>query len=113
MRPDINSQKVLSYTQAIAKIIEFNVPEQDRDISKDPEELFTLVIGMLGDVSEEIIINSEINELQEKNIRFCASFFDAYKNTDRLQALDDYSLLIGAVAYYQKNQCFSFRFTCL
>ena len=103
MRPDINSQKVLSYTQAIAKIIEFNVPEQDRDISKDPEELFTLVIGMLGDVSEEIIINSEINELQEKNIRFCASFFDAYKNTDRLQALDDYSLLIGAVAYYLCN----------
>ena len=57
MRPDINSQKVLSYTQAIAKIIEFNVPKQDRDINipKNPEELFTLVIGMLGDVSEEII----------------------------------------------------------
>ena len=48
MEPDINSQKVLNYTQAIAKIIEFNVPKQDRDINirKNPEELFTLVIGM-------------------------------------------------------------------
>ena len=105
MRPDINSQKVLSYTQAIAKIIEFNVPKQDRDINipKNPEELFTLVIGMLGDVSEEIITNSGINEIQEKNIRFCASFFDAYKNTERLHSLDDYSLLIGATAYYLCN----------
>lgn len=105
MRPDINSQKVLSYTQAIAKIIEFNVPKQDRDINipKNPEELFTLVIGMLGDVSEEIITNSGINEIQEKNIRFCASFFDAYKNTERLHSLDDYSLLIGAAAYYLCN----------
>ena len=105
MRPDINSQKVLSYTQAIAKIIEFNIPKQDRDINipKNPEELFTLVIGMLGDVSEEIITNSGINEIQEKNIRFCASFFDAYKNTERLHSLDDYSLLIGAAAYYLCN----------
>ena len=105
MRPDINSQKVLSYTQAIAKIIEFNVPKQDRDINipKNPEELFTLVIGMLGDVSEEIITNSGINEIQDKNIRFCASFFDAYKNTKRLHSLDDYSLLIGGAAYYLCN----------
>lgn len=105
MKPDINAEKVLSYTQAIAKIIEFNVPKQDRDINipKNPEELFTLVIGMLGDVSEEIITNSKINEIQEKNIRFCASFFDAYKNTERLHSLDDYSLLIGAAAYYLCN----------
>lgn len=105
MKPDINSQKVLNYTQAIAKIIEFNVPEQDRDINirKNPEELFTLVIGMLGDISEEIITNSEIGEIQEKNIRFCALFFDAYKNTERLHSLDDYSLLIGAAAYYLCN----------
>ena len=105
MEPDINSQKVLNYTQAIAKIIEFNVPKQDRDINirKNPEELFTLVIGMLGDISEEIITNSEIGETQEKNIRFCASFFDAYKNTKRLHSLDDYSLLIGGAAYYLCN----------
>ena len=107
MKLNINSQKVLSYTQAIAKIIEFNVPEQDRDINipKNPEELFTLVIGMLGDVSDQIITNIEVetNETQEKNIRFCASFFDAYKNTERLHSLDDYSLLIGAAAYYLCN----------
>lgn len=108
MKPEYNSKKVLSYTQAIAKMIEFDVPEQDRNINitKNPEELFTLVIGMLGDISETIInslASGENTEIQENNIRFCASFFDAYKNTKRLNSLDTYTLLIGASAYYLCN----------
>lgn len=108
MKPEYNAQKVLSYTQSIAKMIEFDVPEQDRniDITRKPEELFTLVIGMLGDISEQIIStvgsNGNVYE-QENDIRFCASFFDSYKNTQRLQYLDDYALLIGAAAYYLCN----------
>lgn len=107
MKPEHNAKKVLSYTQSIAKMIEFDVPEQDRNIgiTRNPEELFTLVIGMLGDISEQIISNVNYNETyeQENGIRFCANFFDSYKNTQRLHYLDDYTLLVGAAAYYFCN----------
>ena len=108
MKPEYNAQTVLRYTQSIAKMIEFDVPEQDRTIgiTRNPEELFTLVIGMLGDISEQIISKIDSNEIieeQENGIRFCASFFDSYKNTQRLSYLDDYALLIGAAAYYLCN----------
>lgn len=102
MKPEEESKKILKYTKSIAKLIEFDVPEEDRNIniSNNPEELFTLVIGILGDISEEIITNKGVSEINENNIRFCASFFDSYKNTERLHFLDNYSLLIGATAYY-------------
>lgn len=102
MKPKNDSHKVLSYTQAIAKIVEFDVPQEDRNISfpKDPEELFTFVIGILGDYSAKIISNCENTEIEDEDIRFCAKFFNAYKNTERLHYLDNYCLLIGAAAYY-------------
>lgn len=108
MKPEYASLKVLKYTQSIAKMIEFDVSEDDRNIEipKNPEELFALVIGMLGDISEKIISTTENNEdctIQESDIRFCANFFDAYKNSKRLRYLDNYSLLIGAAAYYICN----------
>ena len=86
MKPDKKSQKVLKYTQSIAKMIEFNVPVSERSIAiqNSPEDLFTLVIGLLGDFRDEIITTFlEKKEVvqESENIRFCANFFDAYKNT--------------------------------
>lgn len=109
MKPKEKANRVLSYTHAIAKMIEFDVPEEEQrkvSIPKNPEELFTLVIGMLGDISEKIIDSLDVDENfeeQENDIRFCASFLDAYKNTERLHSLDSYNLLIGAAAYYLCN----------
>lgn len=105
MKPDKKSQKVLKYTQSIAKMIEFNVPVSERSIAiqNSPEDLFTLVIGLLGDFCDEIITTFlEKKEVvqESENIRFCANFFDAYKNTDRISELNNYYLLIGAAAYY-------------
>lgn len=105
MKPDKKSQKVLKYTQSIAKMIEFNVPVSECSIAiqNSPEDLFTLVIGLLGDFCDEIITTFlEKKEVvqESENIRFCANFFDAYKNTDRISELNNYYLLIGAAAYY-------------
>ena len=105
MKPEKKSQRVLKYTQSIAKMIEFNVPESERTIviPNNSEELFTLVIGLLGDFCDEVITTFiEKNEVihETENIRFCANFFDAYKNTERISELNNYYLLVGAAAYY-------------
>ena len=105
MKPEKKSQKVLKYTQSIAKMIEFNVPESERSIAipNNPEELFTLVIGLLGDFCNEIIthfLEGQGNKTDCEDIRFCANFFDAYKNTNRIPELNNYYLLVGAASYY-------------
>ena len=109
MKPEKNARTILKYTQSIAKMVEFDVSKEEQEqihYPSDPEELFTLVVGILGDISEEII------ELSKKTLPicyaeddaiFCANFFDSYKNTCRLHELDSYSLLIGAAAYYLAN----------
>ena len=101
MRPDKKSDYVLRYTRAIAKMIEYKVPIESREIkmSGTPEDLFPLVIGILGDICIQIINKNDISA-EEDNIRFCAIFLDSYFNTERTKYMDNYFLLIGAAAYY-------------
>jgi POLQ-like helicase len=108
MKPETESKKVLKYTQSIAKMIEFNVPKEERNIMlpKKPEELFSLVIGMMGDLAVAYMSESpdfDQIRIQEEELRFCAVFFDNYENTKRSGFLDPYLLLVGAVAYYMCN----------
>ena len=101
MKPEAKSIKILKVTQSLAKMLEFDVPEEERILrTEPPEKLFTLVIGVLGDVARLIVKSLEISE---EDTLFCARFFDSYKNTGRLNLLDDYNLLIGAAAYYLSN----------
>lgn len=108
MKPNEKSISALYKTQSIAKMIEFEVPPKDRDINikNEPERLFPLALGILGDLCVELkkeVPNQELIEEQEQNLRFCASFFDSYKNSQRLDDVDDYLALIGAVCYYLSN----------
>ena len=109
MKPEAKSKKVLNYTQAISKMIEFNVSEhemieqQEKMFYGRPEDLFSLVIGILVDYSSLLFkepLSSPKIQNQKNNIRFCAIFLDYYKNTNRLSELNNYFLLVGAVAYY-------------
>ena len=101
MKPEVKSKTLLKVTQSLAKMLEFDVPKERRSLrTEPPEKLFTLVIGILGDVSRFIIRNQVFSE---EDTLFCARFFDSYKNTGRLNLLDSYNLLIGATAYYLSN----------
>lgn len=111
MKPETESLKTLQYTQSAAKTIEFEVPQEIREkleasFSHKPEDIFDIVIAMLGEISESYK-NSEFSEneiyKEEEKLRFCAEFLDNYKNTNRLSLLNDYCLLIGAAAYYLSN----------
>lgn len=105
MKPEFSSYQALRFTQTIAKMIEFDVPEQDRqlNIKNEPERLFPLTIGILSDYCFELLAekpNEDIILECVQNLKFCATFFDSYKNSKRLKPAEDYLLLLGAITYY-------------
>ncbi len=105
MKPEYPSFQALHFTQSIAKMIEFDVPEQDRkiNIKNEPERLFPLTIGLLGDYCYELLSENPnetiLLEIGE-NLRFCATFFDSYKNSNRIKEAEAYLLLIGAITFF-------------
>ena len=104
MKPKSRSQRLLSITQAKAKMYEYDVPtEYHIRIERDPINLFPLSIGMLGDSAAEInkgIESSEKWQDIKDHLPFTARFFDAYKQTKLNSDIDTYSLVIGSAAYY-------------
>jgi POLQ-like helicase len=73
-----------------------------RPIPQDPARLFTLSIGMLGDLaarsqngdSEELL-----NGLRD-NLQFSARFFDSYIQTRLNPGIDPYVMLLSAASFY-------------
>ena len=52
MRPDANAINILSTTRATAKMHEFRVaPEDFIALLRNPAVLFSLAVGLLGDVA--------------------------------------------------------------
>jgi hypothetical protein len=76
-------------------------------ILQDPAMLFTLAIGLLGDLAastnSEDVEESYLNELRE-NLQFSARFFDAYLQSRLKEELDPYLLLLGAASYYLRKR---------
>ncbi len=83
---------------------EYSVPEEDHiEIRRDPARLFTLTIGLLGDltayINSEDINEDHLNDLKESLV-FSAYFFDSYLNSRLRKELDPYVLLLGSASYY-------------
>jgi superfamily II DNA/RNA helicase len=106
MKPETRSQRLLSITQSKAKMYEYNVPLEDHieiPAGTNPDKLFPLSIGMLGDIASRINFGEEaaeeIIELRQ-SLPFSARFFDAFVQTRLNQKIDPYLLLLGSAAYY-------------
>ena len=105
MRPDRKSNRLLGVTRSKAKMIEYHVPEeyQEIDLSLHPNKLFTISIGLLGDLAAAI--NREepdpdsLAELKT-NLLFSARFFDSYLQSKLNETLDPYLVLLGSASYY-------------
>ncbi|MBG3112672.1 DEAD/DEAH box helicase [Proteus mirabilis] len=105
MRPDRKSNRLLGVTRSKAKMIEYHVPEeyQEIDLSLHPNKLFTISIGLLGDLAATI--NREepdpdsLSELKT-NLLFSARFFDSYLQSKLNETLDPYLVLLGSASYY-------------
>jgi len=104
MKPKNRSQTLLSITRSKAKMYEYSVPKEDHiKIPVDPARLFTLTIGLLGDltayINSEDINEDHLNDLKE-NLVFSAYFFDSYLHSRLKEELDPYVLLLGSASYY-------------
>jgi replicative superfamily II helicase len=105
MKPEKKSKKVLSVTQSKAKMIEYNIPDEYRKIDFDvnPEKLFRLTIGTLGDYSFKVnqpgITDEELIETKN-DLRFSSRFFDTYIRSESDNTLNDYLILLGSATYY-------------
>lgn len=104
MKPERRSRLLLGVTRSKAKMYEYSVPEEDHiRIPQDPACLFTLTIGILGDVASlsnsEIINKEKLSELL-KYLLFSAQYFDSYLQSKLNSDIDPYLLLIGAASYY-------------
>jgi hypothetical protein len=105
MKPEEKSIRLLSITRAKAKMLEYKVPVEDQkiDFRTNPNKLFALTIGLLGDYAYEL--NQENNnkakfEELKNGLRFCSRFFDVYLQSEMDIRLNDYLRLIGAASYY-------------
>jgi POLQ-like helicase len=107
MRPESKSRRLLSITQAKAKMYEYEVPEQYHiRITRNPANLFPLAVGLLGDLaaranSQDVDENYQ-NDLRE-NLHFSAQFFDNFLHSHLEEELDPYLLLLGAASYYLRD----------
>lgn len=106
MKPEARSQRLLSITQSKAKMYEYNVPLDDHieiPAGTNPDKLFPLTIGLLGDIAARINLGDqateEVKELRQ-SLPFSARFFDAFIQTRLNQDIDTYLLLLGSAAYY-------------
>jgi hypothetical protein len=103
MRPEQRSRTLLGITRSKAKMFEYDVPARYHiDIPQDPARLFTLSIGMLGDLaarSQNGTSDADLNSLGE-NLQFSARFFDAYMQTRLNPGIDPYVMLLSAASFY-------------
>lgn len=118
MRPDVAALTILSTTRARAKMHEFRVAPADFNaLPRDPAMLFSLAIGILGDVSAAVADTlegaagapallpqplgwGELDENPQDVLRFASIFFDAYLNAQLDADLDTEFSLLCAAAYY-------------
>ncbi len=104
MRPERNSRTLLSITRSKAKMYEYHLQTKYHiELKQDPAKLFTLSIGMLGDLAAAMnrgaVDNAVIKQLKE-NLLFSAHFFDSYIQTKLNKSLDPYLVLLGSASYY-------------
>ena len=104
MRPEQKSQLLLGVTRSKAKMLEYSVPEEHHiKITQDPAKLFTISIGLLGDLAAAINREEQdpgsLAELKT-NLLFSARFFDSYLQSKLNKTLDPYLVLLGSASYY-------------
>ncbi|WP_140920021.1 DEAD/DEAH box helicase [Limnobaculum xujianqingii] len=104
MRPEKKSQLLLGVTRSKAKMLEYGVPEEHHiTITQDPAKLFTISIGLLGDLAAAINREGPYPESLadlKANLLFSARFFDSYLQSKLNETLEPYLVLLGSASYY-------------
>lgn len=103
MNPKGQSYNLLGITRSRAKMFEYKVPKQFHlNLTKEPELLLSLTIGILGDYGKVSIdnVSEEIIEGNRERLLFSAQFFDSFFESKLQETYSKYYLIVGSAAYY-------------
>jgi hypothetical protein len=101
MKPDAAALNVLRTTRARAKMYEFAVPPAlHNNLPINPDTLFSLAIGLVGDAAAQINAAREGRETELDAIQFAARFFDAFLDARLDDRVKQEFTLLGSAAYY-------------
>lgn len=118
MKPEAAAKTVLSTTRARAKMHEFKIGEEfHNQLTRDPQMLFALAVGILSDVaaaiSDAFTLDAEDAAVEalpptwaeddgspDSLVRFSATFFDSYLEARLDSSVSDEFSVLAATAYY-------------
>lgn len=104
MKPDDRATHLLSVTRSKAKMYEFNVPQEHHiELHQNPNLLFELAVGMLGDAAAAIASNKpddEFRKTTDESLRFSAQYFDAYIQSRLDGGVATEFGILASAAYY-------------
>jgi hypothetical protein len=126
MRPEANALRVLSATRAKAKMFEFRVrPEDHIELAQNPDILFSLAVGILGDaaagIADEFLApwagsaeaqgaeqledswdagDTSPRDTSRGTVTFAATYFDAYLGSRLNEAITNEFSILCAASYY-------------
>ena len=107
MRPEFNSRRLFGITRSKGKMYELGLPEVFHiavPAESEPQELFVLTVGTLGDVAatlsdaENVEVPLPLSTMEE--LGFSASFFDAFLESRFSEDIARDTALLAASAYY-------------
>lgn len=107
MKPKFNSTRLLGVTRSKEKMYEFQIPDEyhiNPYKDGDPEDLFYLTIGILGDSAALLNDNKELSSDDVSNLLFAARFFDSFIGARFYTGIDTKLKLLSAAAYYLINR---------
>jgi hypothetical protein len=101
MRPEQAALEVLRTTRAKAKMFEFAIPPALHiNLPTNPNILFSLAVGLVGDAAAEINASREGRATNTEAVQFAARFFDSFIDAQLDERVrQEFTLLAGA-AYY-------------
>ena len=107
MKPEFNSRRLFGITRSKGKMYELGLPEALHIAvppNSDPQELFILTIGILGDVAaflnEIEVVDDPLTPDMNDELGFSASFFDAFLESRFLENITSDVTLLASAAYY-------------
>lgn len=104
MKPERSADTLLSITRSKAKMFEFHVPlEHHINPPQNPNLLFGLAVGLLGDAAAAIATQTVEDERRlttPESLNFAATYFDAYINSRLNGTIAPEFGVLAAAAYY-------------
>ena len=104
MNPDSGSKKLLGVTRSKGKMYEYNIPnEYHIELPNDPQRLFPLSIGIIGDIASKINESSSqyfLNEEDRGSLLFAAHFLESFYLSKLNENFNDYLKSLIAATYY-------------